>query len=315
MTDKEMPGTAGPNKSSKKKWPWNAEIDPDAGKNGRDPEWPKITIVTPSYNQGEFIEETIRSVLLQNYPNLEYIVIDGGSTDQTVDVIKKYEKWIDYWVSEPDRGQSDAINKGFEIATGTYGNWINSDDLLADGALLEFAKHVTADEKTLYIGTCIQADRHLEFIRTVSSTIRSLEDLVDLENHWEKHSISQQNVLFNIEQFHDVGGLNVDNHYSMDYELWGDLMLNGNRVQTLDFEVGIFRRYEGQKISDKWKAARSLMKSAHKLVLKNSAWSLAKKMRLTLNLLRYRYHFAKRMISLRSRVKNAAMKVLKKPTD
>jgi len=313
MTDKEKQGGSTPGESNKK-WPWNTEIDPDdAGKNERDPEWPKITIVTPSYNQGEFIEETIRSVLLQNYPNLEYIVIDGGSTDQTVDVIKKYEKWIDYWVSEPDRGQSDAINKGFEIATGTYGNWINSDDLLADGALLELAKHVSGHEKTLYLGTCIQADRHLEFIRTVSSTIRSLEDLVDLENHWEKHSISQQNVLFNIEQFREVGGLNVDNHYSMDYELWGDLMLNGNRVQSLDFEVGIFRRYEGQKISDKWKAARSLMKSAHKLVLKNSAWSLTKKAKLTLNLLRYRYHFAKRMISLRSRVKNAAMKVLKKP--
>lgn len=92
--------------------------------------WPKISIVTPSFNQGQYIEETIRSILLQGYPNLEYIVIDGGSTDGAVDVIRKYEKWLTYWVSEPDKGQADAINKGLERCTGEIFNWINSDDIL-----------------------------------------------------------------------------------------------------------------------------------------------------------------------------------------
>lgn len=91
-------------------------------------DYPKISIVTPSYNQGKYIEQTIQSVLNQNYPNLEYIIIDGGSTDETVEIIKKYEHKIHYWVSEPDKGQTDAINKGFDKCTGEIFNWINSDD-------------------------------------------------------------------------------------------------------------------------------------------------------------------------------------------
>jgi glycosyltransferase involved in cell wall biosynthesis len=91
--------------------------------------WPRISIVTPSFNQGQFLEETIRSVLLQGYPDIEYIIIDGGSTDNSVEIIKKYEPWLAYWVSEPDRGQSHAINKGFERSTGEIMAWLNSDDM------------------------------------------------------------------------------------------------------------------------------------------------------------------------------------------
>ena len=97
--------------------------------------WPKVSIVTPSYNQGRFIEECIRSLLLQNYPNLEYIIIDAGSTDQTLDIIKKYEPWLVYWESKPDRGQSHAINKGFDKSTGKFFNWHNSDDVLIPNSL------------------------------------------------------------------------------------------------------------------------------------------------------------------------------------
>lgn len=95
--------------------------------------YPKISIVTPSFNQGKYIEQTILSVLEQNYPNLEYIIIDGGSTDETVDIIKKYADGIAYWVSEKDEGQTDAINKGFAKCTGELFNWINSDDYYEPG--------------------------------------------------------------------------------------------------------------------------------------------------------------------------------------
>ena len=98
---------------------------------------PKISIITPTYNQGEFIEETIQSVIQQGYPNLEYIIIDGGSTDQTVNIIKQYESYITYWISEPDRGQAHAINKGLMVATGDVLDYINSDDYYLPHTLIK----------------------------------------------------------------------------------------------------------------------------------------------------------------------------------
>jgi glycosyltransferase involved in cell wall biosynthesis len=118
----------------KKGWPWTEQspLITDTQSNGSP--WPKVSIVTPSFNQAEYIEETIRSVLLQGYPNLEYIIIDGGSTDESVEIIKRYEKWLTFWVSEPDKGQSHAINKGFENASGQIYAYINSDDFYCPGA-------------------------------------------------------------------------------------------------------------------------------------------------------------------------------------
>src|SRR5436309_815911 len=106
-----------PPPSGKTGWPWTEETAQIAKNMPDGSPWQPISIVTSSFNQGGFIEETIRSILLQGYPNLEYIIIDGGSTDQSVDVIKKYQPWLAYWVSERDRGQADAINKGLERCT------------------------------------------------------------------------------------------------------------------------------------------------------------------------------------------------------
>jgi glycosyltransferase involved in cell wall biosynthesis len=122
-------------------WPWTVESNNPAPHMGTNQlPWPKISIVTPSYNQGDFIEETIRSILLQRYPNLEFIIVDGASSDGTVAIIRKYDRWISHWTSEPDRGQVDALHKGFSDTSGDLLNWVNSDDMLLPNALFTVAE-------------------------------------------------------------------------------------------------------------------------------------------------------------------------------
>ena len=133
-------------------WPWMEEVsieDYDSNIN-----WPKISVISPSYNQGKYFEETIRSVLLQNYPNLEYIIMDGGSNDDTVDILIKYSPWLSYWESEKDRGQSHAINKGFSLASGKLYCWINSDDYFTKGALKEAAISFLKTKAQFLYGNC-----------------------------------------------------------------------------------------------------------------------------------------------------------------
>lgn len=118
-------------------------------------DYPKISVITPSYNQGQFLEETILSVIGQNYPNLEYIIMDGGSTDNSVEIIKKYQKHLAYWVSEKDGGQGAAINKGFGLATGEILAWLNSDDMYLPGALLHVAERFDTSQPEIFFGNCL----------------------------------------------------------------------------------------------------------------------------------------------------------------
>ncbi len=129
-------------------WPWSGPVASTAPQSAN---WPTISVVTPSFNQGQFLEAAMRSVLLQGYPNLEYIVLDGGSTDQSVPVIEHYASHLAHWHSAPDDGQSDAIARGFERASGDVLCWLNSDDLLLPGALWHVAEMFRQREPTHFV--------------------------------------------------------------------------------------------------------------------------------------------------------------------
>jgi glycosyltransferase involved in cell wall biosynthesis len=178
-------------------------------------QWPRISIVTPSYNQARFIEETIRSVLLQGYPDLEYIIIDGGSSDGSVDVIAKYESWLSYWVSEPDRGQAAAINKGFELATGEIIAWLNSDDTYTKQALaavgLFFTRHPGAD---VLCGGGIYVFEDGVIARKYKSSSADLERMVVRNNIIQPSTFFRKNVWQNVDR------LDESLRFSFDLDLW-----------------------------------------------------------------------------------------------
>lgn len=180
---------------------------------------PKISIVTPSYNQGEFIEETILSVLDQGYANLEYLVIDGGSTDNSVDVIKKYADRISYWVSEPDKGQSDAINKGLKRASGDIVAWLNSDDIYCAGTLQKVADTFVKDQNAGIVYGDVES-----FFPDGSTEI--WHNKFEAEDFLNRVSIHQPGVFWKRELHETYGYLDPSFYYLMDYDLWARLFFN-----------------------------------------------------------------------------------------
>ena len=195
--------------------------------------YPKISIVTPSYNQGAYLEKTILSVLNQEYPNIEYIVIDGGSTDNSLDTIKKYEKHLKYWVSEPDRGQSNAINKGFSHATGDLLTWLSSDDYYMPGALWTFATMAMAHPETsafVGAGRIIDETGNIIYYKEPPQHI-TIETLYRWLNGGD---FMQPSSIFRRTAWERVGPLDETVHIALDVDLWLRMAKAGCRFVSSD---------------------------------------------------------------------------------
>jgi len=179
-------------------------------------ESPLVSIVTASFNQARYLEATINSVLGQEYPRIEYIIVDGGSTDGSVDVIKKYADKLAWWVSEKDKGQTDAINKGFNRATGEILAWLNSDDTYNPGAISQAVKYLLENpEVGLVYADCNFIDEEDRIIGKFNSAQTDLRKLREGYVH-----IPQQTMFFRAKYWKELGPLDPSFYFAMDYDLW-----------------------------------------------------------------------------------------------
>lgn len=217
----------------------------------RDQSLPKISIVTPNYNQGQFLEQTIRSVLDQNYPNLEYVIVDGGSTDNSVEIIRKYEDKLHYWSSERDRGMYDAINKGFARCSGEIMAWINSDDVLWDGALA-------------YVAAAFSSNTNVQWLQGLPSVIDEQGVVVYQRKpvfskfffyfrmHEHSFAFVQQESTFWSRKLWDMAGASMDLKYSIaaDFDLWMRFF-KFEGLYCADRQLAAFRLRHDQQSNDR----------------------------------------------------------------
>ena len=221
----------------------------------------KISIITPTLNQAAFIEQTISSVLGQGYPDLEYIIIDGGSTDGTVDLIRKHERHLAYWVSEKDAGQSNAINKGLKRATGDIIAYMNSDDYYLDGAFERVADAYRENpDVDLWHGRCRIVDQFGAKVDERIGSIERYDEILDLwDVWWKRRNFVQPEVFWTKRISKKVGAFREDLNLVMDYEYWLRIFAAGGAARFIDAELAAFRLQPNQKSTQPARTAQELL--------------------------------------------------------
>lgn len=205
---------------------------------------PLVSIITPSYNQGQFLESTIRSVIGQTYKNIQYIIVDGGSTDDSMAVAEKYRGEIDILISEKDKGQSDAINKGFRLAKGELVGWINSDDMLYPECVEKLVNTFNKkDDGVIYYGPiCKIINKKGDVIRDEVKYINGLDLLLR-----KRYEVIQPGSFYKTTLVEQVGYLDEDIHYCMDLDLWLKLLQFGPIHEIEGYPVAMYREWEETK--------------------------------------------------------------------
>jgi len=220
---------------------------------------PLVSIVTPSFNQSQYLEKTIQSVLNQDYPNLEYIIIDGGSTDGSVEIIKKYESEITHWVSEPDQGQTDAINKGFKLAKGEILAWLNSDDIYYPNAVQDVVKFLSDNLQVgMVYGDCDLIDGTGQVIGQFDARQTNHQRL--MRGHG---NIPQPAAFWQADLWDRVGPLDPTFQFAMDFDLWVRL----SQVTELQYNPGLlagFRIHDQAKTNTNFSNCWPEMRRVHR---------------------------------------------------
>ncbi len=214
----------------------------------KDEQYPKVTIITPSYNQGEYLEDTLLSIIHQEYPNLELLVFDGGSTDDSKSILERYDSYIAHWESTKDRGQSHAINKGLERATGILVNWLNSDDLLAEGAL----QRIVATFK-MTNARCISGQSGIfegQILKRWKGP--SYIDPESLNRSMAACYIEQPSTFFHRDTLNTLGPVPEQLHFTMDKIWWLRFLVafGPGAVEQMEEPIAYFRHHSTSKTVD-----------------------------------------------------------------